>query len=79
MDRRTMEEVARLPGFLGWDSARESPSGIFISYWSDREAIDRWRHHSLHLEAKAEGRLSWYDFYRSLVCRIEEAREFARS
>lgn len=78
MDEATMSAVSELPGFIGWESVRQSPVGIFISYWKDLDSINIWRTDSLHREAKEQGRRTWYSAYRSLVCRIEEAHHFVR-
>jgi heme-degrading monooxygenase HmoA len=78
MDEQTMTEVAKLPGFLGYENLWVSPMGIFISYWESKADIDRWRMHTLHTEAKKEGRARWYNAYRSVVCSIEETHFFRR-
>ncbi|MEZ4798266.1 MAG: antibiotic biosynthesis monooxygenase [Flavobacteriales bacterium] len=78
MDEQTMEAVSKLPGFLGYESARVSPFGMFISYWKDLDAINAWRTDSLHAEAKQKGRSTWYTAYRSVVCKIEETHQFRR-
>ncbi len=78
MDQATMDAVSAIPGFLGWESARQSPTGIFISYWENEEAIQYWRDHELHKQAKGEGRRSWYTAYRSVVCKVCETHYFRR-
>lgn len=78
MDVKTMEAVSQLEGFLGFENARVSPFGIFISYWRDKASIDIWRNASLHAQAKQEGKAMWYSAYRSVVCRIEETSHFRR-
>lgn len=78
MDESTMEAVSKLPGFLGYESARVSPFGMFISYWENMDAINGWRTDNLHKEAKQKGRSHWYNAYRSVVCRIEETHMFRR-
>lgn len=78
MDDATMRTVEGLPGYLGYEMVRQGESAIFISYWQDRPAVDAWKHHALHREAKANGRAVWYDAYRSVVCRVEESSVFRR-
>jgi len=78
MDEATMAAVSKLSGFLGWESARQSPVGIFISYWENKEAIDVWRNDQLHARAKEAGKKSWYQVYRTVVCKIEETQLFVR-
>lgn len=78
MDIRTMHEAQTMEGFIGYESLRIPPMGIFISYWKDRASIDRWKEHTLHLEAKAMGKSNWYDAYRSIVCPVEHVQFFRR-
>ena len=46
-------------GFLGMENA-QSDIGISISYWSDLEAIKRWKDHLEHQNAQKEGQNRWY-------------------
>lgn len=78
MDEATMKAVEGLEGFLGFDSSRDGKNGIFISYWSDVDAIELWKHHSLHQRAKQAGKDKWYDAYRTVICKIEHFDEFRR-
>ena len=68
-----MEELAAAqPGFLGIESVRQADgSGITVSYWETREAIDQWKAQAEHLTAQHRGRSSWYQSYRVRVCRVE--------
>lgn len=79
MDEKTMRAVSQMNGFLGFESTRVSPFGVFISYWKDLDSINSWREAGLHREAKVEGKKAWYNAYRSVVCRIEEASQFRRA
>ena len=78
MSDATMEAVAKIDGFLGYEVVRNGPDAVFISYWRDAVAVDAWRKAALHAEAKSEGRTRWYDSYRSLVCPIEQLSFFKR-
>lgn len=78
MDRETMRVVEDIPGYLGYEFVRNGESAIFISYWKDRAAVDAWKDHTLHREAKTQGRAVWYDAYRSVVCRVEASSVFRR-
>jgi heme-degrading monooxygenase HmoA len=80
---QTSEEMVSLagaqPGFLGVESARgEDGLGITVSYWSDEEAIRRWRQHADHLVAQRAGRERWYRAYEIRVCRVEREYGFER-
>ena len=79
MDARTMHEVQNIDGYLGYESLRVPPMGIFISYWRDQSSVERWREHTLHREAKSLGTSKWYDAYRSIICPIEHVQFFRRS
>ncbi len=74
-----MEQLAaRIPGFLGVESARAADgTGITVSYWADEEAVARWRDHPDHVESRARGRADWYAWYELRVARVERARSFA--
>jgi heme-degrading monooxygenase HmoA len=79
MDARTMEEVSKMDGYLGYESLRVAPLGIFISYWRDRASVDRWKEYTLHKDAKTLGIAKWYDAYRSIICPIENIHFFRRA
>lgn len=68
--RRMLDLAARQSGFLGVESAREAV-GITVSYWRDLDAIQAWREHVEHTEARRLGRERWYRAYRLRVCLVE--------
>jgi heme-degrading monooxygenase HmoA len=71
-----MQLASEQPGYLGVESARgDDGVGITVSYWSDLDAIRRWKGHADHLAAQRAGRARWYRAYRVRVCRVE--REYA--
>jgi heme-degrading monooxygenase HmoA len=74
-----MEDLAReQPGFLGMESVRdEQGAGITVSYWIDRESIDRWREHAAHLQAQERGREQWYESFSIRICRVEHHRDWS--
>ena len=81
---QTSEEMVSLavsqPGYLGMESARDVDGlGITVSYWSDEDAIRRWREHADHLTAQRAGRERWYRAYRIRVCRVEREYGFERA
>ena len=74
---RMEQFAAQVPGFLGIESARSPDgTGITVSYWTDEEAIARWRDHPHHVETQARGREEWYAWYELRVARVERARSF---
>lgn len=59
------------PGFLGYESARNSV-GISVSYWLSLEAIKAWRNHPSHksVQSKAD---EWYADSCIRICRVERS------
>lgn len=71
-----MEELAQQqPGYLGYESARETV-GITISYWQSLEAIKNWKQVSEHLIAQQYGREKWYSNYKTRICLVERDYSF---
>jgi heme-degrading monooxygenase HmoA len=73
-----MLELARgMPGFLGYESARDAQGiGITVSYWESEAAITNWREHAEHVVVQRIGRERFYEWYESRVGRIERATSF---
>lgn len=61
--------VARQPGFLGVDSAREG-IGITVSYWRDQATAAAWKQVAAHTVAQRHGRERWYSDYRVHVAQV---------
>jgi heme-degrading monooxygenase HmoA len=77
--QRMDELVARQPGYLGADSARdENGFGITVAYFSDEESIKQWRVHPDHTEARNEGRATWYQHIALHVGKVERAYRWDR-
>ena len=74
-DEATLRAAENLQGFLGWDAVRNEPHGIFISYWENEAAVERWKNDVLHLRAKELGKKSFYSFYRSVISVIDRVTE----
>jgi heme-degrading monooxygenase HmoA len=62
--------ASQQPGFLGFESARDS-LGITVSYWESLEAIAAWKQNSAHLAAQQRGRALWYTAFKTRICRVE--------
>ena len=74
MAERMAELAATQAGFLGMESVRGADgTGITVSYWTDEEAIARWREHALHRVAQERGKAVWYEAYALRVARVERA------
>ena len=78
MDEATIERVKSVEGFLGYENIKSGDNGIFISFWESMEAFDKWRHDSMHKEAKEKGINLWYDRLLTQICKVEHSREFIR-
>lgn len=73
-----METLAlQQDGFLGMENAR-SEIGISISYWSNLEAIKRWKDHLDHQRAQVEGQKRWYSQYKVRIAKVERDYEFLK-
>ncbi len=72
MDQRMMELAQGQEGYLGYSSKGDGLSGIFISYWRDKEAIANWRSDLEHGKAKAEA-TRWYAYYHSMITKVESS------
>lgn len=69
MADKMVELVKQQPGFLSFASAREE-EGITVSYWKDKESIQKWKEHLDHKKAKELGRTEFYDSYRISICKV---------
>lgn len=77
MAARMADLASQQRGFLGMESVRDaSGTGMTVSYWSDREAIDAWKQNAEHQVAQRLGRDRWYQSFRLQVCRVEQHHEF---
>ena len=74
MSERMLELVARQPGYLGVESAREGV-GITVSYWRDLESIRQWKAQTEHLEAQALGHQKWYSTFKTRIAKVERDYE----
>ncbi len=64
------ELAARQPGYLGFESARDS-LGIAVSYWTDEASIANWKANIEHRAAQEMGRKKWYARYKARVAKVE--------
>lgn len=75
--KRMMNLAATQPGYLGFESARESGGvGISISYWDSPESITNWKKNSEHLAAQESGRTEWYSNYTTRICKVDRGYNF---
>lgn len=74
MSERMLELVARQPGYLGVESAREGV-GITVSYWKDLDSIRQWKSQAEHLQAQALGHQKWYSAFKTRIAKVERDYE----
>ena len=71
MDKKTIDAVVDVPGYLGYDKFGDGNQNTFISYWKDLKSIDIWRKDFLHIEAKKHGK-QWYKKMRIQIVQIHD-------
>ena len=71
MDKKTINAVVDVPGYLGYDKFGDGNQNTFISYWKDLKSIDIWRKDFLHIEAKKHGK-QWYKKMRIQIVQIHD-------
>lgn len=72
MDEATMKLAEQQPGYIGYESVNNLNTGIFISYWESKEAIENWRKNATHKMAKSNAG-KWYKRYLSQICLVESS------
>ncbi|MDG2342096.1 MAG: antibiotic biosynthesis monooxygenase [Cytophagales bacterium] len=65
MDKKTIEEVQKIDGYLGHEVFGDGKKNIFLSYWKDEDSINIWKNNALHKVAKSKGK-KWYKNYKVL-------------
>ncbi|GAA3007264.1 antibiotic biosynthesis monooxygenase family protein [Actinokineospora diospyrosa] len=71
---RMFELVATSPGFLGYDSVRDTDRiGITVAYFKDEASIATWRDQPEHVTTRHRGRTEWYEAFQVRVARVERA------
>ena len=76
LNAKLAELVKGVEGFLRIESVGdEEGNGVSISYWESLEAIKNWKANSLHLEAQAKGKESWYEYYKVEICEVLRSYE----
>jgi len=63
-------------GFLGLEAFYDGNASIAVSYWTDLDAIDRWRRHVAHGAAKARAEGGWFGPTITRIARVEAAYGF---
>src|SRR6266498_1720823 len=55
MAATALRNATTLDGFHGIEMCAQPGFSLAVSYWDSLEAIDAWRHHPQHQQAKAAG------------------------
>ena len=74
-----MELLARQQeGFISMDSAKDAVN-ITVCYWTNLEAILRWKAQVRHKHAQKLGKTKWYKNYSVRVCKVEKDYSFEQN
>ena len=77
MANKMLELAKQQKGFLGVESVREE-LGITVSYWTDLNAIKKWKENAEHSIAREKGRNEWYKYFKTRIAKVERDYEFER-
>ena len=77
MADKMVELAKQQEGFLGVESVREK-LGITVSYWTDLNAIKKWKENTEHSLAREKGRNEWYKCFKTRIAKVERDYEFER-
>lgn len=69
---RLYAEARGLGGFLGLETFFENGASIAVSYWESLDAIERWRRHPAHRDAKRLAKASWFGPTITRIMRVED-------
>jgi heme-degrading monooxygenase HmoA len=64
--------ASAMDGFLGLEVFFDGAASIAVSYWVDLAAVERWRAHPLHRDAKAIARAEWFGATITRIARVED-------
>lgn len=70
-------QLSEIPGFISierFQSLMDPGKILSLSFWTDEEAVTRWRNLTSHREAQALGRASVFQDYRLRVAHV--ARDY---
>ncbi len=77
MADKMLELAKQQKGFLGVESVRDE-LGITVSYWTDLNAIKKWKENAEHSIARKRGRDEWYKYFKTRIAKVEQDYEFKR-
>lgn len=65
-------------GCYHFESYNESGREITLSYWPDRDSINRWGQDSEHTKAQARGMAEWYAEHSVEIAELETSNRFIK-
>jgi heme-degrading monooxygenase HmoA len=65
-----MAAAGDVEGFLGIEVCGQPGFSLAVSYWDSLDAIDAWRRHPIHVEAKHRGRTDWFTGYATRIAQV---------
>jgi heme-degrading monooxygenase HmoA len=65
-----MAAAAEVDGFLGIEVCGQPGFSIAVTYWGSLEAIEVWRRHPVHVDAKHRGRTEWFTGYATRIAQV---------
>jgi heme-degrading monooxygenase HmoA len=72
MAEQAMASATDVEGFLGIETCIQPGFSLAVSFWSSLDAIDTWRHHPTHRQAKARGMSMWFTGYATRIAQVLE-------
>ena len=70
MDKLTIKEVEKNPGYIAHELYTNNDKNIFISYWKNLSSIEKWKNNKLHIEAKKMGKI-WYETHKVQISKLK--------
>lgn len=77
MSDKMLALAAKQEGFLGIESAR-AEIGITVSYWTDLDAIKKWKDNVEHTVAREKGKTDWYASFKVRIAKVEREYGFEK-
>lgn len=68
-----METAKGIDGFLGLETCYQGSFVMAVSYWRSLEAIEAWRQHPGHQQAKGQAKSKWFERYVTRIAKVERA------
>ena len=76
MAAKMVELASNQKGYLGVESARDSNSGITVSYWESLDDIAAWKANAAHQIAQERGKKEWYSRFVVRISKVERDYSF---